>query len=227
MRCFKVVNMKTLHLTLLGFILVGLTACGAGGSNNTTIQDSGLSGLSECIASNANQAVVCGAVLANDGVTPLVNAEVTLLESNAKLAARGVANDEKCLTDGAGDFVCLLPSDISGSVVLNVSLNGFDDQTFTTNVSEGETTETGSQTLLGNTSEKWVVVPGVFDGVQVLLSQLKGCTLTAPNGASTKPNDMRGSADCVSKGLIVLDNTASITGFLATNELLNSDSLFS
>ena len=169
--------MKQLRLAIFGFFLAGLTACGGGGNDDPQPDpdpgQSGISGLSECVAPNDDQAVVCGTVLANDGVTPLVNAEVTVVSSSGRLAARGVANDDKCLTDGAGDYVCLLPSGVSGSVVLKVSLNGFDEQTFTTSVTKGETTETNSQTLTGNTSEKWVVIPGVFDGVQVLLSQLK------------------------------------------------------
>lgn len=225
-----VLEMKKINFVLFSFILLGLTACGGGGgssTNNDPVQ-SGLSGLSECVAPNALQAVVCGTVLANDGVTPLVNAEVTIA-SSGRLALRGVADADKCLTDAAGDYVCLLPEGISGSVILNIFLNGFDETTLTTNVTAGETTEAQSVDLIGNTSEKWVVVPGVFDGVQVLLAQLKGCTLTDGNGnpytAAIAPDNARGSADCESKGLKVLDNDEVIS-FLSSNELLDSDSLF-
>jgi len=222
--------MNKFNLALFGLMVFGLTACGGGGDpdNDDPVQ-TGLSGLSECVAPNAEQAVVCGTVLANDGVTPLVNAEV-ILSASAKPAARGVANDDKCLTDGAGDYVCVLPEGVSGSVELTVVLNGFDNTTITADVTAGQVTEAGSQTLSGNSSEKWVVVPGAFDGVQVLLSQLKGCTLTNSTGSAYDPNvdapdEARGSADCESKGLKVL-NDDEIQGFLASSELLDSDSLF-
>jgi len=81
-----------------------------------------------------------------------------------------------------------------------------------------------------------VVVPGIFDGVQVLLAELKGCTLTDPDGgmytSAIVPAQARGSADCENKGLIVLDTDfsindpeggAAITAYLASNELLNRD----
>lgn len=230
--------MKVLKFSFYSLLLIGLTSCG-GGSSNSNIESAsqnGLSGLSECEASNAEQTVVCGTVLANDGVTPLVNAEVKLAT-----AARGVSNDNKCLTDEIGDFVCLLPEEISGSVDLVVTLNGFENTKITTNVRKGEITETASQNLIADTTEKWVVIPGIYDGVQVLLAQLKGCTLSGPNAeiytSAIAPSDARGSADCESKGLIVLDyeitlgaqfseNTEAITSYLASNELLDNDSLF-
>ncbi len=99
----------------------------------------------------------------------------------------------------------------------------------------GAVTEAGSETLIGNTSNNWVVVPGSFDGVQVLLAQLKGCTLSDGDGnpfnsVTGYPEDARGSSDCESKGLLVLDDNASsaddLSAFLSTNELLNYDSLF-
>jgi len=221
--------MKKINFTLLGLMLLGLAACGGGGSDDNDGPDqTSLSGLSECVEVNAEQAVVCGTVLANDGVTPLVNAEI-ILASSARPAARGVANDEKCLTDGAGDYVCVLPQGVSGSVELKVVLNGFDEATLTADVTVGKVTEAGSQTLTGNNSEKWIVVPGVFDGVQVLLAQLKGCVLTDRNGnpysSSTPPDQARGSVDCENKGLKVLEND-EIQSFLASSELLDSDSLF-
>ncbi len=223
--------MKNYYVLFYGFILLALTACGGGGgggSNNDPV-DTGLSGLSECVAPNAQQAVVCGTVLANDGVTPLVNAEI-ILASSARAAARGVANDDKCLTDGAGDYVCVLPAGVTGSVDLTVILNGFDETTISADVTAGQITEAGSQTLTGNNNEKWVVVPGIFDGVQVLLAQLKGCTLTGPGGsaynpATDDPDAARGSVDCENKGLKVL-NDADVGAFLASSELLDSDSLF-
>lgn len=222
--------MKRFHLALLGLLTIGLTACGGGGgsSNNEDPVQTGLSGLSECVAPNAEQAVVCGTVLANDEVTPLVNAEV-ILTSSAKPAERGVANDDKCLTDSAGDYVCLLPEGVSGAIELKVVLNGFDEVTLTTDVSVGQVTEAGSQTLVGNNSEKWVVVPGIFDGVQVLLSQLKGCTLTDGNGnpytTTIPPDEARGSTECENKGLKVLEDD-EVDAFLASSELLDSDSVF-
>lgn len=222
--------MKRLNFVLFGLMVLGLTACGGGGGSNNDDDpaQTNLSGLSECVAPNAVQAVVCGTVLANDGVTPLVNAEV-ILDTSAKPAARGVADADKCLTDSAGDFVCLLPEGLSGSVDFKVVLNGFDEVTLTADVTAGEVTESGSQTLTGNSSERWVVVPGIFDGVQVLLAQLKGCTLTDGSGNPytplTSPDEARGSADCESKGLKVLDDN-EVEAFLASSELLDSDSVF-
>lgn len=221
----------------LGVAILGLTACGGGSSDDPKEGSTKLSGLASCVAVNDTQAVVCGKVLASDGVTPLVNAEITLGSNGARLArvAKGVENADKCLTDGAGEYVCLLPSDVSGEVTLKASLAGFDDSTFVAQAIAGEATQTGQQSLISNVSNKWVVVPGNYDGVQVLLSQLKGCVLSDASGnpfdsASGSPEAARGSADCESKGLLVLDtNSASANyapDFLGSDDLSAYDLLF-
>ncbi|MEB8432849.1 hypothetical protein OO007_11465 [Cocleimonas sp. KMM 6892] len=224
----------------ISLITLGLSACGGGGSSssNDEPESRDVSGLSECDTINSTQAVVCGTALASDGVTPLINAEVTLLDDGAKpsgASARGVEDPDVCLTDVAGDYVCLLPEGVSGAVSLLISLSGFVDATVDTTVSPGSVTEAGSQPLESDNSNKWVVVPGAFDGVQVLLSQLKDCTLSDGSGnpfnyATGSPESARGSADCENKGLLVLDdeiNSAEeASAFFSSNDLFNYDSLF-
>ncbi len=228
---------KLKQLLFISLVTSGLSACGGGSNSSVDETSTDLSGLSKCETVNATQAVVCGTALANDGVTPLVNAEVTLLEGSAKptgTSARGVEDPDACLTDVAGDYVCLLPTGITGTVELVISLIGFEDATVTTTVTPGAVTEAGQEILTGDTTSKWVVIPGIFDGVQVLLAQLKGCTLSDgagnPFNPASRPESARGSADCENKGLTVLDDFASspddVSAFLSTNELLNYDSLF-
>jgi hypothetical protein len=82
--------------------------------------------------------------------------------------------------------------------------------------------------LAANSEAKWVVVPGLFDGVQVLLSQLKGCTLTNAEG---DPAFARASEDCTSKGLLVLDDLdptseTYVPTFLTSGSLASYDALF-
>ena len=230
MKCIK-------QLFGIGFTTLVLSACG-GGSSSSSDGPTDLSGLSDCETINSTQAVVCGTALASDGATPLVNAEVILLDGSPKpsgTSSRGVDDPDFCLTDAAGDYVCLLPTGVSGDVSLLIRLAGFDDAIVDTNVIPGRVTEAGSEILTGNTSTNWVVVPGQYDGVQVLLAQLKGCTLSDAAGNSFNsttgaPEDARGSADCESKGLLVLDDDINspddLSAFLSTNELLNYDSLF-
>ena len=230
----------------LSIVALSLNACGSSSSSNDENIAGGnttntLAGLAECAAPNATQAVVCGRALATDGITPLINAEVSFVSGNSKLtnvntlAEKGIANPDKCLTDNTGDFVCLLPTDVSGTVTLKISLAGFDDSTFTADASIGNVTEAGNQTLVSNTNNKWVVVPGNYDGVQVLLSQLKGCTLNDSAGnpfdsATGSPQRARNSADCESKGLLVLSNDSTSENytpdFLVSDKLANYDSLF-
>ncbi len=111
-----------------------------------------------------------------------------------------------------------------------VAAEGFEDQTFTAEISMGTTSEVGEIPLMTVDPEEisWVVVPGAFDGVQVLLSQLKGCTLTNAEG---DPADSQASEDCTSKGLLVLDrfDTSSETyvpAFLTSGALADYDALF-
>jgi len=221
---------------------LGLTACGgSGGGGGGGSSNNNLAGLAECATPNDTQAVVCGRALATDGVTPLVNAEVSLASGKGKLknattiVVKGVANPDKCLTDSTGDFVCLLPEGTSGSVTLKISLAGFDDITFTASANTGIVSEAGNQTLVSNTNNKWVVVPGIYDGVQVLLAQLKGCVLNDSAGnpfdaATGKPENSRSSTDCENKGLLVLDaNSASenyAPDFLVSDKLTAYDSIF-
>jgi hypothetical protein len=90
--------------------------------------------------------------------------------------------------------------------------------------------------MSGSSSEKWAVVPGAWDGVQVLLAQLKGCTLSDGAGGSFDPATMnaasaRASDDCTSKGLLVLDDVDAASAnfvptFLAGSSLSEYDALF-
>ncbi|MES9991617.1 MAG: hypothetical protein ABW098_06650 [Candidatus Thiodiazotropha sp.] len=238
--------MKHLHLLLIITLpLINLMACGGGGGSSDDGADqqteSNLEGLAECLP-QAGSAVVCGSVLAADGITPLVNAEVTLSTTGARLsnrtpvAFRGVADPDKCITDYSGEFACLLPSGVSGNIDLVISLAGFDDNIVNTNAMLDETVELSQVSLTSNSNNRWVVIPGEFDGVQVLLAQLKGCTLNDEYGnpfdaATTSAEFARGSTDCENKGLIVLDidDATSVRfppTYIKSAEFDNNDALF-
>jgi hypothetical protein len=186
-----------------------------------------LAGKATCEA-EPGAGVVCGNVYAADGVTPLAGAEVRLADGSAAMATKGVVDSSKCLADAAGAFACIVPSGTTGSTGFVVISDGFENQSFTANVVHGGIADAGDLSLEGSSDEKWVVVPGSFDGVQVLLSQLKGCTLTDAEG---DPAFARASEECTAKGLLVLDDfnpTAEtyVSTFLNSSALAEHDSLF-
>ncbi|MGD9171170.1 MAG: hypothetical protein PVI97_14070 [Candidatus Thiodiazotropha sp.] len=236
---------KRLQHLLVGLLpLLSLMSCGGGGGSDGSPNqqsDSTLEGLAECLP-QAGYAVVCGTVFATDGITPLVNAEITLSISEARLVNRSIvafseATDlNKCITDYSGVFACMLPAGIYGDIELVVSLSGFDDSTISATALLDETVDLSQVSLTGNSNSRWVVIPGAYDGVQVLLAQLKGCTLNDEYGntfdvTTTSANHARWSQDCQNKGLIVLDDLDMIPGldvmtFLKSEEFTDNDALF-
>jgi len=226
--------MKITHYIFYCIISIFLSAC-------ISLKEDKLSGLAECAASNEDRAVICGRALATDRVTPLINARISLESSNDKLKSaqvitqKGVANSEKCLTDNAGDFVCLLPEDVSGSVRFELTHTGFETYAFSADTSVGKVKAVSNLTLAANQHKKWAVIPSTDEGVQVLLAQLKGCVLNDLLGnpfeaATGKPQEARSSFDCESKGLLVLDTDSTATNyppdFLVSDRLATYDTLF-
>ncbi len=212
-----------------------LISCGGGDGGGGTDTGTALPGKATCTPT-AGQGVVCGTVFATDGVTPLAGAEVRLSSGTANLATKGVEDATKCVADAAGDFACEVPAGQTGTLGFFIIFTGFDNKTFTADIVSDQVTNVGSQTMTASAAAKWVVVPGSFDGVQVLLAQLKGCTLNDIGGSPFDPATMdaagaRASEDCTNKGLLVLDdlNTGSdtyIPTFLTGSSLSTYDSLF-
>ena len=228
---------NTLKIFLINLSALTLFACGGGGgSSSTETPEPTLAGLESCTPTSADQTLVCGKAVAADGVTPLIGAEVTLESANLKvkkngLSTAGVADNDRCLTDSRGEFACVIPDEFGGEATFAISADGFTVSTFQVTLSSGAATAASLQVLAANNSTQWVVVPGAFDGVQVLLSQLKGCILNDSAGnawdyTNTNSEDARGSADCESKGLLVLDDSSDIPAFLTSNNLNNYDALF-
>lgn len=223
-------------------VLVLLAACGGGGGGGGGGTSSGPSvtgmpGLASCATTDPSQTLLCGTAVATDGVTPLANAEVTVVSSSLSGATLigAVADPSRCLTDDQGEFACVLPAGASGDIDFMIASQGFESVGFTTNIVEGGINNAGSQVMTANNSTVWVVVPGSFDGVQVLLAQLKNCTLNNFFGTVYDPDfdlpaDARGSEDCFNKGLIVLDEDPTspyyALDYIENNALANVDALF-
>ena len=223
--------------------VLALSACG-GGDGPGPEPGTAMPGLADCTvpAGETTKGVVCGQCVAADGTTPLSGAQVKLGTPDANVAlplgtimGKGVEDSTKCVTDSQGDFACLVPAGTTGATDFFIEFEGFDDKTFNANISEGATTDAGKQAMSGDTSAKWAVVPGAYDGVQVLLAQLRGCTLEDGSGnpfdpATMPAEDARGSADCEAKGLLVLSDDFSSPNypptFIAAGGLAGYSSLF-
>lgn len=220
-------------------IVVSVAACGGGGGGGggggTTLNS--MEGLASCSTSDPDQTLLCGTAVATDGVTPLAGAEVSIVSSTTGGVVMGaVADPSRCLTDDLGEFACVVPSGTTGDIDFVIEAQGFADVPFTQNIVEGGIANAGDLVMTANNSTVWVVVPGSFDGVQVLLAQLKNCTLNSYWGGTYDPDlgdfpaDARGSQDCVDKGLIVLDEDMDsqyyAETYLASNSLSGVDALF-
>jgi len=70
---------------------------------------------------------------------------------------------------------------------------------------------------------KWLVVTGSWDGVQLLLSQIKGCTLT---GDATDPAGMTASAECTAVNLVVSLASDVATTFSSLSNLTPYSAVF-
>ena len=239
LRMFPVKN----YLVMIAFV-ISLSACGGGGGGGTggTSGTSGnlnsMQGLASCTSTVPGQTLLCGTAVATDGVTPLAGAEVSINSATPGGVVLGaIADPTQCLADDQGEFACVVPAGVSGDIDFVISSQGFENVPFSINIVEGEVANAGSLVMTADNSTVWVVVPGSFDGVQVLLAQLKNCTLNSFSGGvydptmGDTPAFARGSQDCVDKGLIVLDdfdNTSPYYApdYLASNALSNVDALF-
>lgn len=202
-------------------VLASCSSSSSGGGGGNGVQ---LAGLADCTA-EAGSSVICGTVFAADGTTPVASATVSRIGANGNVAAlkglvtkgksglkAGVANSERCRTDAAGQFACIVDSGASGT--LNFQISGslfstpleFDaDCTIgaTTMVPTSETTATSAQTA----NVRWLVVQGAYDGIQLLLSQLKGCELTG--AGSVQPPSLSASDECEDAGLTVMGDSVA------------------
>ncbi len=226
-KSFQGIRLFTLSVAALG--LFAVAACSSDDGGTTTTTGTALEGLASCTA-QAGSSVICGKVVAADGTTPVVGAEVTQADGSSLVAAplTGLSNDafgaltadpDKCLTDDLGDYACLVPGSGEFNLLLSGSIFGNTPQAFTATGTEGETTTVD---VTADVSAQWLVVPGSFDGIQLLLAELKGCTLT---GDASNPDGLRGSEDCENKGLKVLDD-AEVTDFLADEDLSVYQAIF-
>ncbi len=219
--------------------VAAFAACGGGdgGGGGTT---TALAGKATCTPTTGS-GVVCGRVLAADGATPLASAEIQINSAAADVSAslmskttKGVEDATKCVTDTSGNFACIVPNTALGEQTFTIIFTGF-TKTFTAAMTLDATTDAGNQTMTATSAEKWVVVPGAYDGVQVLLAQLKGCILNDMSGAPFDATTMtaslaRASDDCTAKGLLVLsDNPTDPTytpTFLISSSLADYNALF-
>jgi len=218
-------------MAVVAVLMFGLAVSCGGGSSS-----SGTTGTADC-TSVSGQALVCGTVTAAD-LTPVVGAEVKNTTSGAGTAMPGYykglpdgvsksvekSTTTTCLTDANGSFACEAGT-ASGSYTFSVTMTGFSltfasDLTLdsTTAVPAADTTATGA-----NITAKWLVITGSWDGVQLLLSQMKGCTLT---GSESVPEDMTGSAACEAVNLVVQDASLASTTFSDIANLTPYNSIF-
>ncbi|MFK7856323.1 MAG: hypothetical protein AB8B79_19565 [Granulosicoccus sp.] len=217
-----------------GILLLG--GCGGGSSGGPSSPAvTVLAGLENCIQAESNQSLLCGTALAADGTTPLIGALITIndsasgVSSSSELTLRGIANDSQCITDFQGEYACVIPNSVNGMTTFSIDAEGFVRTTFQASVQQGQIATVESQQLQADDTVQWAVVPGLYDGVQVLLAQLKGCTLNDDignpwNNNNPDPSSARGSTDCESKGLRVLEENE--TAFFTDGSLDQFDALF-
>jgi hypothetical protein len=212
-----------------------IAGCGGSGGGGTTPTTSALKGLAACIEV-ATEAVICGTALAADGVTPIIGATVSQVTSGASVSLtglyndvdeggffKGVASDTECLTDTSGEFACSGLA-ASGSTNFQLTKEGIGTKAFSATVTVGETTDIpAADTTVSELTAKWLVVPGMWDGVQLLLSQMKGCTLT---GDESDPVTLRTSTECEALDLFVVAMADVATTFASVDNITTYDSIF-
>jgi len=221
------------------FLLVSLAVLSACENNSDDSKKSSgpttsvhLSSTSSCAIIDNVTSVICGKVVASDQVTPLINAKINLVSSASITGNISATSD--CATNANGEYFCVAPQQVSGQSTFEATNSGFASKRFDANLAAGMTTTVANISLQGNNSAQWVVVPGAYDGVQVLLSQLKGCVLNdftgMPATSGTPAEETQGSNDCLNKGLIVLStDTLSpyfADNYLASNQLMSAQALF-
>lgn len=220
---------------LIVIALLSIAACG--GSSSSTPSSTALKGLASCTVASG-EAVICGTVYAADGVTPIIGTEIQKSTASGSLSkltglyygdagagvTKGVPDTTQCITDSSGEFACsgiattgTYTFIVSGSGV-NLSFSATATVDATTTVPTTDTTASSS-----DTTTKWLVVQGSFDGVQLLLSQLKGCTLT---GDVAVPSLLSGSTECTTANLTVVASSDLATTFDALSSISTYSSIF-
>ena len=219
---------KFISAAAIVVVAIAISSCGGGSSGGGGDTGTAMAGKATCTAATGEN-LLCGTAVAADGVTPLAGAEVRITSgatsAGASISTKGVENSTNCYADDTGNFVCVVPN--TGSYTFVLIKTGFDNTSFSTTIAAGEN-NVGAQTMAANADVKWAVVPGTFDGVQVLLSEIKGCTLTDATG---DPASARASEECTTAGLLVLDPTDTssdtyVETFLLGSSLADYNSLF-
>lgn len=222
---------KVFSVVLLGLFAATFAACGSSGSSSSS-STTALRSLASCTA-QAGTAVICGTVYAADGATPITGATIARVTASGSESLKGLmdgasaltASDTACTTDDVGQFACQVDG-CSGSTTFQASGGLISTALqFTASCNAGEVTQVPtSSTTIGQQQSagvKWLVVQGSFDGIQLLLSQLKGCTLT---GDSASPYALSSSAECEAAGLTVISEadaaTTLSTGTLSTYQAI-------
>ena len=232
---------KSIVSDIAAILAIGLAACG-GSSGGGTDAGTTMAGKATC-AAQAGSGMLCVKAVAADGVTPLVGAEVRIGGASANeapalasLTSKGVENASQCLTDDEGNAACVVPENFVGTQSFCLLFEGFANRCFDATTADGTATDAGTQSMSGDASAGWAVIPGAFDGVQVLLAQLKSCTLKNTSGddfdpATENAADARWSQDCEDKGLMVLEDvdttsTRYVPTFLASEAFSGYSALF-
>lgn len=129
------------------------------------------SSLASCSLPDSGSTVMCEKVKAEDGFTPLSDALLTPTKS-------GSQSDCKTRSDGAHS--CSVDSgEDNGAMEVSVSSSGFDTKRLNLSYAKSQTINSSETTMVSNSTEKWLVQSDVYDSVETLLSQLKGCDLNA------------------------------------------------
>ena len=221
--------MRKVTLTVACAILaISLAACGGSSGGGGGDTGSALKGLATCTA-QTGEAVICGTVYAADGTTPVIGATITQGTASGDEVAltglyKGVASDTACQTDTSGAFAC---SGITtaGTFTFYIA-SDIGSSSFSQAATIGETADVpaSSTTISGSSgTAQWLVVPGAYDGIQKLLADMKGCTLT---GDESNPPALTNSDECEALGLLVLTAVEIDTYFSDVAELTAYDSIF-
>lgn len=223
-------------LSVTGLCLLSILTFAACSTSSGTTQSAAvaLQGLSSCEA-QSDAGVICGTVFAADGTTPVANATIEMVSASSSVSTlRGLTTDfrgltadaDECLTDDVGAFACAVEG-CSGTTEFQVTGSLFSTAlTFSVTCTEGEVTQVATSDTTATSEQtadvQWLVIPGAYDGIQLLLSDLKGCTLA---GDEASPESLRGSDECEEAGLKVLDDS-EVETFLASEDLSVYQAIF-
>lgn len=194
-----------------------------------------LKGLATCTTIET-EAVICGSVFAADGTTPVVGTEIrqspipptpagttnTSISKGVTPLTKGVASETQCVTGSVGEFACAgIPE--TGEFMFEVNGSGV-SLSFTADVTVGAIVDVyGTTATASGTTTRWLAVQGLYDGIQLLLSQLKGCTLT---GNSASPASLSSSTECTDAKLVVVASTKLATTFATLSDISGYSGIF-